>query len=116
MSWHSKWEGRATDFAPDLLAMRGNPGRTAFVARTAAWESVQGVAEQDVHAWVELKIEGMDDPDNPGLGRFSVSVVVKEEPSGVLADVHAQRPHDLLERQGPPGHLSAQDPSRAQAP
>jgi hypothetical protein len=95
MSWNISWEGRATDFAPDLLQTLGKPGRVAQIARDVLWEGVQRAGEQNSEAWVRVSGHGWEQPDNPGLGKMVITVDLIPEPSDVSKQLAAQKPMDL---------------------
>lgn len=95
MTWNFAWEGRATDFIPDNLQTTGKPGAVASAAKDALWESVQAIGNRSSSAYVRIQANGWEDADKPGLGRFSLSVDVLEEPSTITERIRAQRPVDL---------------------
>lgn len=95
MTWNLGWEGRATDFVPDLLQTVGKPGPVASAAKDALWASVQAVGERDASAWVKVTANGWEAPDKPGLGQFTMTVMVLEEPGEIQKRLADQQPVDL---------------------
>lgn len=76
-----EYGGRATDFTPELLQTQGKPGRLANAAKNALWESIQGIAEQDVGAWVKAFASGEEGGREPGMGRFILTLEVLDSES-----------------------------------
>lgn len=99
--WSSRWEGRATDFAPELLTTAGRMGPLGAAAKDAAWEAIQRAGEADPTAWVVVAIEGWDDKEHPGQGHITVSMYVKSNPSEIEDHIRRQQPVDLLRGRDP---------------
>lgn len=95
MTWNISWEGRATDFEPNLLNTLGKPGKVAQIARDALWEAVQKAAEADGQAWVKVSGHGWEHPTDLGLGKMVLSVELMPEPGEIQTKIAEQQPVDL---------------------
>lgn len=100
MSWNLKWEGRATNYVPDLLRTTGRPGRMAHVAREAIWEAVQGIGEHNHDAYARVQANGWEDAQQPGLGQFNLAIAVIPEPGEIATKLRDQQPVSLHSRSG----------------
>lgn len=99
MSWELKWEGRATDFVPDLLLVSGSPGAVAHYTKTTLWELIQSAGERNPHAWVEVVAQGWEEKSEPGSGAMALTFkIAADSPSEISQAVRAQQPIDLLRR------------------
>lgn len=113
MGWELKWEGRATDFVPDLLEAAGHPGAVAFLAKEALWEAVQSAGERNPSAWVEVKAQGIENKEEPGSGKVTIMMEVREDAPDkpmdkVQEQLRRQQPISLLDRRE---HASASEPA-----
>ena len=101
MSWELKFEGRATDFVPDLLRASGAPGPTAQLAKEALWVALQGAGERNPRAWVNARAQGYENKEEPGTGQMTIMISVKgDAPSAIDQELMRQQPVDLLRSHG----------------
>lgn len=94
MSWSASWTGRATDFVPELLSTRGNPGPMAQAAAGAVFDALQTLGNQQASTFVRVTGHGSED-SQAGKGQLTIMIQETDEPSEIDRRLEAQQPVDL---------------------